>query len=113
MIENNDRHEFPHGTVSPSDFPLGSYESRVAARGIVQNINGAPDIEVRFIKPVIVDGKVCPPDMRERDSRRATCGKREWTREDGESLKAFKRRVRDDFPVGGVRGLLIFWPNSS
>ena len=101
MSYNSDDYENPSGPPSPSEFLLGSDESRAAARAVVQGIGAPPNISINFVGPGI----------REIDSHRATSGDREWLRNDGESLEHFRRRVDDDQFVGGFPKLIIFWPD--
>lgn len=112
MTQNTNRNGFSPDTVLPSEFPVGSDESRMAARAVLQNLGGPPDIAVWLVKPVIANGEFQVTDgrLRETDHYRATCGGREWLRREGESLKEFKNRVRDDLPVVS-RDFLIFWPD--
>jgi hypothetical protein len=101
MSYNSDEYENLSGPPSPAEFPLGSDESRMAARAVVQGIGAPPNIQIGFVGPGVV--KI--------DSHRATSGDREWLRADGESRVEFERRVNDDQVVGGFPKLIIFWPD--
>lgn len=101
MLDNTERNGSSSDAVSPSEFPIGSDESRMAARAALQRIGGPPDIEVSFVAP----------ELRELDTRRATCGEKEWTRDSSETLERFKQRVSDGLPVGGFPKLIVFWPD--
>jgi hypothetical protein len=102
VIENSKNGENLPEHISPSDFPVGSDESRAAARALADGVGGPPDIYVVFVKP---------PDKVEANCHRATCGDKEFLRESGESLENFKCRVTDSLPVGGLPKLTIFWPD--
>jgi len=55
--ENTNRNGFSPDTVLPSEFPVGSDESRMAARAVLQNLGGPPDLAVWLVKPMITDGE--------------------------------------------------------
>jgi hypothetical protein len=92
--------------------PIGSPESRAAARSLLSDAAKPPYFEVVFVKPGRRDEHNCliePPV--ECDSRRASIGLnggKTIERAEGESLADFKARVSEDLPAMGG-GLTIFW----
>lgn len=92
--------------------PVGSPESRAAARALLDSTNHPPSIEVFFMRPGKRDENdrlISPPV--ECDSRRASIGLnggKNIERAEGESLAGFKTRVSDELPATGG-GLAIFW----
>jgi hypothetical protein len=115
MFENKDRNGFARDTVLPSEFLVGSDESRAAARALLDNFGGPPDIQVSFVsrpeEPQIHEIEFAFGKPVACDSHRATCDGREWLRNHGESLQAFKCRIDSDLPIGGFPKLIVFWPD--
>jgi len=100
---------------SPSDFPIGSAESRAAARAVVEaRFLAMPDIITSYVKPVldaeghhVYGGRPC-------DSVRARVDYGEQTtyydRNGAESLEKFKDRVLATHPRGRFARRLILIP---
>ena len=103
---------------SPSDFPIGSAESRAAARAVAEaRFMPMPDIIASCLEPVldadgqhIYGGQPC-------DSVRARVDYGEQTtyydRNPGESLKAFQDRVLGIHPRGRFARSVILIPTES
>jgi hypothetical protein len=92
MLENKQNDPSSGDTPSPSDFPLGSPESRAAARRklgtcehVVKYYVGQDGKECEPIAATIMGGGL--PDAR-------------YERLEGESVNAFKNRVYRDLPAG-------------
>jgi hypothetical protein len=104
MIEKARQNGSPLDTDSPlpSDYPIGSIESRAAARRQLESSGEPPSIEFHFVRPVrdgdgnnVYGGEEC-------DSHRAKIDDVVVERRPEESLAEFKARVSDLIPVTGV-----------
>jgi hypothetical protein len=103
-----------HETVLPGDFPLGSTESRAAARALAERFPPPPDIITHFYKPVldaegnhVYGGQRC-------DSVRASVDhggtRTDYDRKPGESLADFENRVFATHPRGGFSRVVTMCP---
>jgi hypothetical protein len=100
MNENKDQSEGPLDALSR--MPIGSPQSRAAARAAVESSDGSPDIYAQFVSYASVKSG-------HYEFRRATWNDREWTRDEGESREAFEQRVEDSLQVSSVIPKGIFW----
>jgi hypothetical protein len=88
--------------VTLSSSPIGSPESRAAARAYLFADDRPPDIDLIWdSKEEVLAGRD--------DSNRAKWGEKEFVRSTGESLEDFKKRVHDRLPVGGFPKVTEFW----
>jgi hypothetical protein len=94
----------------PEQFPIGSLESRAAARALLETNRPAPHIFIVFYRPsengpvkidahhARIDGGQLPPI--------------ELVRDLGETLQEFESRVADSLPVRGLpRGVVFYNPD--
>jgi hypothetical protein len=102
VTQNNRTHSDVPEQISPGDFPVGSDESRAAARAVVEGIGGVPPtLVVTFVKANLIqnpDGQLkhgSPILARLRGQR------------PNESRDAFIERTLDAQPVTGTPSPLV------
>jgi len=91
--------------------PIGSFESRAAARMLLQDPHTPPSLIAEFCVPAVrdeLDNRQGIPVVC--DSQLASIANRELRRHKNESLEVFRQRVSDALPGLGT-GLAILWPN--
>jgi hypothetical protein len=113
MVENPRRTGRPLDTnlPLPSEYAIGSVESRAAARALLESKDTLPNLSFVFVAPGPRDGngKMLIPGGIRCDTHRATCSGKVFTRNDGETREEFEARVHDSLPIRTDGCNLIFF----
>lgn len=107
MFEKKGRSEGQLDTTPlPTDFPLGSIESRAAARAVMS----AMSLRGELIPPTLITVYV-GPNGEPCDFWRADVDGEIFDRLEGESIPQFKERIMDSFPIGLPRSIMPILPD--
>lgn len=101
-------------TVLPGDFPIGSPESRAAARAMAERFPSLPDIISVYVEPLVdAEGKHIYGGQRS-DSVSASVDyggtRTNYDRNPGETLEDFENRVLASHPRGSFPRIVTLWP---
>jgi hypothetical protein len=92
-------------------------KARAEARERVEETSDddPPSLEINFKRPTFTEqgGIESPGEAMSVESWRATAGDKTFLRVEGETLEAFKARVEDSLPIGGLPKLVVYWPDNS
>lgn len=99
------------GTLSPGDFPIGSLQSRAAARVMLEARVQPPDMVISFVGAKVViddDGTERMTSVYPRVTK-CTCNGIDYEALPGESTEDFAARVLALQPRDGMPSLAIMW----